>query len=226
MRHLIMSAFFKAMKIFQFKKWRAALNRTSSLRNSPADEAIIDRLASGGMIVWVVLIILFSISFGMGWFVDTEGSGCALLMLYPFLLMFVIITRFWTWTWRAVGEFFVAVPEFFEELFKVLLKGLGVLFGVVALVLFLLLAAPALFPESEFAYLIHNSFMGSRPAGTYEFFIINKPHDCDFMSAPLGRKNCHYEKDVSEPFDVTEGVSNADAERQYRVIVSWNRIED
>ena len=133
--------------------------------------------------------------------------------------MFVIITRFWTWTWRAVSEFFV-------ELFKGLLKGIAVLLGVVALVLFLLSAAPALFPESEFAYLIHNAFMGSRPAGTYEFFIINKPHDCDFMSAPLGRKNCHYEKDVSEPFDVTEGVSNADAERQYRVIVSWNRIED
>ena len=77
----IMNAFVKAMKIFQFQKWRAALNRTSLRRNSPADDAIIDRLASGGMMVWVVLIILFSISFGMGWFVDTEGSGCALLML-------------------------------------------------------------------------------------------------------------------------------------------------
>ena len=62
----------------------------------------------------------------------TEGSGCGLLLLYPFLLAFVIITRFWTWTCLAVGEFFVAVPEFFVELFKGLLKGLGVLFGVVA----------------------------------------------------------------------------------------------
>ena len=26
----------------------------------------------------------------------------------------------------------------------------------------------------------------------------NKPHDCDFMTAPLGMKNCSYEKKVSE----------------------------
>ena len=25
----------------------------------------------------------------------------------------------------------------------------------------------------------------------------DKPHDCEFMTAPLGRKNCKYEKEVS-----------------------------
>ena len=29
-----------------------------------------------------------------------------------------------------------------------------------------------------------------------EVSVEDKPHDCDFMTAPLGRKNCSYEKKV------------------------------
>ena len=30
-----------------------------------------------------------------------------------------------------------------------------------------------------------------------EVTIENKPHDCKFLTAPMGRKNCSYEKEVS-----------------------------
>jgi hypothetical protein len=28
-------------------------------------------------------------------------------------------------------------------------------------------------------------------------FMEDKPHNCDWATAPLGAKNCHYEKDVT-----------------------------
>jgi hypothetical protein len=31
---------------------------------------------------------------------------------------------------------------------------------------------------------------------TNDVFISAKPHDCEFLTAPMGRKNCHYAKHV------------------------------
>jgi len=193
---------------------------------------ISDRLAAGGMVVWVALILLWGISMGAGWFGDTAGSigFGVLILLSPLLLLCVIATRFWTYSkaLRAL-EWRGAVRRKKDEFKQESLGAVGPVVTVLSVAAGLTLltwggasVAPALFPESAWAYDFHNEFVGGRPPGTYEFVIINKPRDCEFMSAPLGNKNCHYEKDVSEPID----VSGADTEREYRIIVSWNYVED
>jgi len=45
--------------------------------------------------------------------------------------------------------------------------------------------------------------------------IAPRAHDCEFSTAPLGSKNCHYEANV----DIVEGPP-------MRVLVSWVRFED
>jgi len=44
-----------------------------------------------------------------------------------------------------------------------------------------------------------------------------KPHNCDWETAPLGAKNCHYEKDV---------IVRKDAAGKNNVYVSWDRMQD
>ncbi len=46
----------------------------------------------------------------------------------------------------------------------------------------------------------------------------DKPHKCDWETAPLGAKNCHYEKDVT--------VTKDSAGKNTNVYVTWNRKED
>lgn len=49
--------------------------------------------------------------------------------------------------------------------------------------------------------------------------IINRePHDCDFDTAPLGNKNCHYDKDVNAEKDATTGVVT--------VYVTWDKVSE
>lgn len=43
-----------------------------------------------------------------------------------------------------------------------------------------------------------------------------KPHDCEFMKAPLGDKNCHFERVVIRLQD-KDGL---------RLVISWNRVND
>jgi hypothetical protein len=52
---------------------------------------------------------------------------------------------------------------------------------------------------------------------TYEHVIVSaKPHDCDFMTAPMGEKNCHYKKEADKW--ANDGV-------QY-LYVSWLKVMD
>jgi len=44
-----------------------------------------------------------------------------------------------------------------------------------------------------------------------------EPRDCDFLKAPLGNKECHYEKQVDAQTDPKTG--------KVRVDIHWNRVE-
>jgi hypothetical protein len=60
------------------------------------------------------------------------------------------------------------------------------------------------------------------------------PHNCDFLTAPLGSKHCHYERVVttirirrdqmSEDEGKTWGPVTPGAKRT--VYVSWNKVDD
>lgn len=47
-------------------------------------------------------------------------------------------------------------------------------------------------------------------------FIDSQPHDCDFLTAPLGQKNCHYERVVQK--ETLEGAPS--------IYVSWKKVQD
>jgi hypothetical protein len=118
-----------------------------------------------------------------------------------------------------------------------------VLAGLVigALLLFWLLPLggyPAvwLFPSSEWAnrwrYAFDDDINGAMVAVT------PVPHDCEFLTAPMGSKHCHYGKAVVivrvrtgetgrvVSYDEGKTWAVADAADKRGVFVTWNKIED
>ncbi len=49
--------------------------------------------------------------------------------------------------------------------------------------------------------------------------MLPQPHDCDFLTAPIGSKHCHYEAQV-------EVLEAADERPSKQVVVSWRRNGD
>jgi hypothetical protein len=47
-------------------------------------------------------------------------------------------------------------------------------------------------------------------------FVTSEPHNCEWMSAPLGDKHCHYEKNVT----------SWNERGEIKVAVMWDKIED
>jgi len=73
----------------------------------------------------------------------------------------------------------------------------------------------------------------------------NKPHDCDFLAAPIGEKNCHYDADVQKKsvrtavtttgnpivsYDNEQNWylndSNPPAKPESSVTVAWQKVEE
>lgn len=52
---------------------------------------------------------------------------------------------------------------------------------------------------------------------TDQVHIEAEPHDCDFLKAPLGNKECHFEKLVETQQDSKTG--------KVSVYVHWSRVE-
>jgi len=65
-----------------------------------------------------------------------------------------------------------------------------------------------------------------------------EPHDCDWMTAPLGKKNCHYEPEVHSAFAaIREGKPMVTYDRgktwsdntnmeQTAVWITWQRVAE
>lgn len=65
----------------------------------------------------------------------------------------------------------------------------------------------------------------SRLGYAFEYFVAPekvdvepKPHDCEFMNAPVGNKSCHFEKEVDVVRNERGEVTN--------VIVTWNKVQE
>jgi hypothetical protein len=92
-----------------------------------------------------------------------------------------------------------------------------------------------MFPESEWAtkwrYSLDSEFRDA-------VYVMDKhSHDCEFLSAPIGSKHCHYEKEVTT-IRVRDGKtgretsydgktwSPAESGARATVLVSWRKIEE
>lgn len=98
-------------------------------------------------------------------------------------------------------------------------------------------AAEWLFPASELAtrwrYSLDDDLKNA------EYVMPTRPHDCEFMTAPLGEKHCHYNKEVATvrvrkaqsggrviSYDEGKTWELAVAVTRSTVLVSWRKIED
>jgi hypothetical protein len=92
-----------------------------------------------------------------------------------------------------------------------------------------------MFPESEWATKWRYGLESDLSDALY---VIDKhPHDCEFLSAPMGSKHCHYDKEVTTihvrastfgPQMSFDGKTWSPAEPGARptVVVSWRRVEE
>ncbi len=110
---------------------------------------------------------------------------------------------------------------------------------IVAIILLFFLfsqVSPLVFPESPWAYALAYDTDESRVS------VEPKPHNCDFLYAPIGDKGCHYERVVSvtrygsdvrtgQPIVSYDGgktwaaLPKNQRPRLTEVSVSWHRIE-
>ena len=67
---------------------------------------------------------------------------------------------------------------------------IAILFAVATVIVYAGRAALPLLPLKYEMQLRHDL-----PNGHVE--ILPKPHDCDFLKAPLGSKNCHFEREIN-----------------------------
>lgn len=91
-------------------------------------------------------------------------------------------------------------------------------------------------PQSKWAY--EWRYFGQTDLDGADFAITPQPHDCEFMTAPIGSKHCQYERQVftvrvrgkaSErvaSYDGGRTWARAEASEKPMVYVSWNKIED
>jgi hypothetical protein len=93
------------------------------------------------------------------------------------------------------------------------------------------------FPESEWAYKLR--YKNDPDLSGAQIIVMPKPHDCAWGTAPIGEKNCHYEKQVGtvrvrpganggKVVSTDDGASWEATVPQDKsgVIVTWTRIED
>jgi len=121
-------------------------------------------------------------------------------------------------------------------------KGIGFWRGVLVwIVLGLLYGAGAyvadwIFPESEWAtkwrYSLDSELRNA------DFVFDKHPHDCEFLSAPMGDKHCHYDKVVATirirngqsgremSHDDGRTWSPAESGDRATVFVSWNKVDE
>lgn len=69
-----------------------------------------------------------------------------------------------------------------------------------------------LFPQSTFGYAMRYELPDNKVV------IERQPHDCEWDSAPIGSKHCHYEKIVQTETDQNGKVT--------AVYVNWQKVQD
>lgn len=139
---------------------------------------------------------------------------------------------------KAVRSYSNGIKAFWEAT-KAVLALIWLLFIVGSLVVH---GLPAIFPNARWAVILTHHLPSN--------MVPRRPHDCEFTTAPVGEKHCHYEVfivkiswdnntgneiesvDDGKTWTFTDGRISSDAKPaagRYKVTIreiSWNRIED
>jgi hypothetical protein len=135
-------------------------------------------------------------------------GACLLLLLISLLILVLLAGIRWclrktgvTAAWRRVRQRVIAAVQF-------------MLWASIAILIISLLGPYLSLSPVKSWYALTNDV----PAHRVE--IDNEPHDCDFMTAPLGDKNCHYE---ARHF-VLQGADTPDGKKS--LLVSYEKVKE
>jgi membrane-associated PAP2 superfamily phosphatase len=139
-----------------------------------------------------------------------------LIVIGGILIGFAALVAGLYYTMKGVDYFLRLLRQnkAFQDSLKMVKKVVFIVAAFVASSVFLVLCAPYVFPESAWAYALRYS------THSEDVVIDHKPHDCDWDKAPVGNKECHFEKVVT----VREGDESVD--HHTLVYVNWEKIMD
>ena len=190
-----------ALAVFRPREWRGWW-RTEPL-SSKIVIALLVALGAYG---------LYDVGWGdnrAGWFLVAAVAGLALILfvLVPLLHLIVAAVR---WVLRVIG-----VVSWWRRVRKdVLAVGKAVLWvGVAGWVLAVAWPYISLDPVKSWYAL-------TREVPLERVDVAKKPHDCEFLTAPIGVKHCHYDAKIL----ILKGTDSPDGKRY--LFVTYERVEE
>jgi hypothetical protein len=136
----------------------------------------------------------------------------AVLLTLPVVVIVALLVAFY------IGQSKTGPPWLQRTAFRIRLAGKWLLY-IACFILFVALlpqilqeGAIWLFPQSKFGYRAKYNVSDDR------VIIERKPYDCEWETAPLGAKHCHYERTVHTETDQHGNVT--------ALYVSWQKVQD
>ncbi|MGA8215604.1 MAG: hypothetical protein WB799_18545 [Candidatus Sulfotelmatobacter sp.] len=138
------------------------------------------------------------------------------LIVIEILIAFAALIALLYYTMKGVDRIrrLLSQNRAFQDSLKIVKKVVLIVAALIALSVLLILCAPYVFPDSAWAYALRYNTLN-------QYVVIDrKPHDCDWDKAPVGNKECHFEKVVN----VREGDESVG--HHILVSVNWEKIMD
>jgi hypothetical protein len=190
----------KAIVLFRPREWREWWRTEPLLTKVFAATALV-------ILGWGLYELLRGNTDMGGTLVGLVGILLAIVVVVPFVNIFVAGQR---WILRESGVLgvWLKIRKYVLVTCKVVLWT-----GFIVMILVALGPYLSLDPVKSWYALTHEV-----PAERVE--VEKKPHDCEFSTAPIGVKNCHYDAKVF----VMKGDNSSKAERS--LLVAYEKVED
>ena len=156
---------------------------------------------------------LYDVAWGdnrAGWFLVATVAGLALI-LFVFVPLLHVIVAAVRWVLRAIG-----VASWWRRVHRDVLAVGKVVFwvGVAGWVL------AVAWPYFSVVDPVRSWYALARGVPVAQVAVAKKPHDCEFMTAPIGVKHCHYDATVV----VVKGTDSSNGKRY--LFVTYERVEE
>jgi uncharacterized membrane protein len=156
---------------------------------------------------------LYSVARGdaqTGWFLIATVAALVLILFVFFPLIYVIVAAV-RWVLRATG-----VASWWRRVRERALETGKVVFWV-GVAVWLLAAA---WPYFSVAHPVGSWYALTQGVPVERVSVEQVPHDCEFLTAPMGSKHCHYDAKII----TLKGADTPDGKRS--LVVTYERVEE